>query len=159
MPTARDNNCMEKNSKAFATRLRDLREEAGLSMMELAREIGVSDAAVCKWENGLAEPKLSYIIRLAEYFDCSTDYLIGKDGDFPIAKPMRAGVRITDAAGNTVKPKNAHIAAVRTDDEQLLVELGDLSPDVKAALREAVKALGGKSANGAHKPDKNKPKA
>ena len=34
----------------FKDRLRELREERGLSMKELGKKIGVSDAAVCKWE-------------------------------------------------------------------------------------------------------------
>lgn len=139
---------MEKTDFGFAARLRDLREEAGLSMMELARKIGVSDAAICKWENGLAEPKLGYIIRLAEFFDCSTDYLIGKDGDYAVAEPPRVSVKITDASGRTVKPpaKTAPVA-LSQDDESLLAELKALPPDVRAALRETVRALGGKKTN------------
>lgn len=145
---------MEKSNNTFAVRLRELREEAGLSMMELSRAIGVSDAAICKWENGNAEPKLGYIIRLAEFFDCSTDYLIGKDGDFAVPKPTRAAVRITDAAGKSVKP--THLHAVTADaDADLLSELHDLSPDMKAALRETIKALGGKHADAKVKPDGN----
>lgn len=66
----------------YGFRLKELREERGVSMMTLARAIGVSDTAVCKWENQDSEPKLSYIIKLADYFNCSADYLIGRSDDF-----------------------------------------------------------------------------
>lgn len=60
-------------------RLRELRELNKLSMKELGEKIGVSDAAICKWENGSHEPKSSYIIKLADYFNCTTDYLLGRE--------------------------------------------------------------------------------
>ena len=66
----------------FKDRLRELREERGLSMKELGKKIGVSDAAVCKWENGIAEPKVSYILQLADFFECSTDFLLGRNDDY-----------------------------------------------------------------------------
>lgn len=66
----------------YGFRLKELREERGVSMMTLAKAIGVSDTAVCKWENQDSEPKLSYIIKLADYFNCTADYLIGRSDDF-----------------------------------------------------------------------------
>lgn len=61
----------------FCLRLRDLRKEKGVSMKELAKEIDVTDAAISNWENGVNEPKLTYIIRLCTYFGVSADYLLG----------------------------------------------------------------------------------
>ena len=132
---------MKRNYTKFAVRLRDLREEAGLSMVELAKAIGVSDAAICKWENGLAEPKLGYIIRLAEYFDCSTDYIMGKDGDFSIAK--KPVVRVTDVRGAGVAPPHLATTGVSLspDEESLLVTFKGLSPDMKAVLKETARAM------------------
>ena len=66
----------------YGQRIRELREEKGISMMTLAKAIGVSDTAVCKWEKQDSEPKLSYIAKLAEYFNCSADYIIGRSDDF-----------------------------------------------------------------------------
>ncbi len=61
----------------FCLRLRDLRKEKGVSMKELAKEIEVTDAAVSNWENGINEPKLTYIVRLCLFFGVSADYLLG----------------------------------------------------------------------------------
>lgn len=61
----------------FCERLKELRIEHGLSQAELAKIIKVSDGTICFWENGVNEPKMTYIIRLAEYFNVSTDFLLG----------------------------------------------------------------------------------
>ena len=70
----------------FSERLRDLREAKGLSMLSLAQKIGVSDAAICKWENATNEPKASSISLLADFFEVSTDYLLGLEDDIGIKK-------------------------------------------------------------------------
>ena len=66
----------------YGQRIKELREERGLSLMALAKAIGVSDTAICKWENQIAEPKLTYIARMAEFFGCTADYLIGRTDEF-----------------------------------------------------------------------------
>lgn len=70
----------------FSIRLRESREEKSLTMKQLAAAIEVSDASICKWENALAEPKAGYILKLAEYFHCSTDYLLGNGNDYAGAR-------------------------------------------------------------------------
>lgn len=61
----------------FSQRLRELRQEKGLSMKQLAKELGTTDAAVSNWENGINEPKISYLKSIAVYFNVTADYLIG----------------------------------------------------------------------------------
>ncbi len=61
----------------FRDRLKDLRMEKSLSQAKLAKCIGVTQKAIDFWEKGLNEPKVSYIIELAKYFNVSSDYLIG----------------------------------------------------------------------------------
>ncbi|MDE6029909.1 MAG: helix-turn-helix domain-containing protein [Clostridiales bacterium] len=129
---------MSKNLTKFGIRLRELREEKGVSMIELARAIGVSDAAVCKWENGLAEPKLSYVLRLAEYFDCTVDYMSGNDGDYPTA-PNAVKIAVTDGKTNKlVKPPP--ITSVLTPDEhQIIGTYSALTPDMKKLFKETLR--------------------
>ena len=43
--------------------------------------IEASDAAICKWENGISEPKVIYIVRLAAALGCSCDFLLGVTGE------------------------------------------------------------------------------
>ena len=63
----------------FGKRLKELREERGVSQPALAKELGVSRAIVSLWENGLREPTLSNLVAIADYFDESIDYLAGRE--------------------------------------------------------------------------------
>lgn len=102
----------------YGQRIKELREERGLSLMALAKAIGVSDTAICKWENQLAEPKLSYIVRLADFFNCSTDYLTGRSDDL----------------GRVVQPCSM------TEDDKLFLEIvRDLSPQMKDLAMQTLK--------------------
>lgn len=63
----------------FAKNLKALRIEYNISQQKLANAIGVSQKAIDYWERGINEPKASYILLLADYFDVSCDFLLGKD--------------------------------------------------------------------------------
>lgn len=58
--------------------IKDLRQEKGISQSALAKAIGVSQKAIDYWERKINEPKASYIVALANFFDVSCDYLLGK---------------------------------------------------------------------------------
>ncbi len=62
----------------FAERLKNLRIEAGISRATLAGEINVSARLVAYWESGQRECDFDTLIRLAEFFETSTDFLLGK---------------------------------------------------------------------------------
>ena len=61
----------------FAKRLRELRTEKKLSMKNLAKQINTTDTAISNWENDINEPKISYLVSLAKFFNVSSDYLLG----------------------------------------------------------------------------------
>lgn len=61
----------------FAERLKELREENQLSQRTLAKELGVSQAAIARWENNLQTPNIDIAIIVAKYFNVTTDYLLG----------------------------------------------------------------------------------
>ena len=58
--------------------LKELRKDRGLSQTELAKAVGVSQKAIDYWERAINEPKASYIIALADFFDISSDELLGR---------------------------------------------------------------------------------
>lgn len=62
---------------SIAERIRELREEKEMSRSALANAIGVDVRTISYWENGVNEPKASYIIKLATFFNVSSDYLLG----------------------------------------------------------------------------------
>ncbi|MDE5911889.1 MAG: helix-turn-helix domain-containing protein [Clostridia bacterium] len=59
--------------------IKELRTERDLSQQKLAEAIGVSQKAIDYWERGINEPKASYIARLADFFEVSCDYLLGRE--------------------------------------------------------------------------------
>lgn len=58
-------------------KMRCLREHYGLTQMQLAERLGVTKSAVNAWETGTNSPSLTYIIKLAQIYGVSTDYLLG----------------------------------------------------------------------------------
>lgn len=57
--------------------LKALREAAAISQKQLAEAIGVSQQSINKYENHNIEPDIETMIRIADYFNTSVDYLIG----------------------------------------------------------------------------------
>lgn len=60
--------------------IRRLRQERGLNQEELGRRVGASKQSVSNWENGNIAPSIDLLIRLADFFGVSTDYLLGRQG-------------------------------------------------------------------------------
>ena len=63
--------------RKFCIRLKELRQERNLSIMALSKEIGISNATICRWENGLSDISSDNLIKLAKFFNVSIDYLVG----------------------------------------------------------------------------------
>ena len=62
----------------FSERLRILRFKNSVSQVETAEKIGVSPRAYQDYEYGKFEPTLSVLIRIADFFNVSLDYLAGR---------------------------------------------------------------------------------
>ncbi len=62
----------------FNERVKQLRQDAGLSQLQLAQILKTTQRKVSYWETAKIEPSLKDLVDLSEYFDVSTDYLIGK---------------------------------------------------------------------------------
>ncbi|MGN1002458.1 MAG: helix-turn-helix domain-containing protein [Oscillospiraceae bacterium] len=57
--------------------IRRFRREMGLTQEQLAEAVGVSVAAVSKWEKGLSSPDIAMLPLLADFFETSVDVLLG----------------------------------------------------------------------------------
>lgn len=60
----------------FNVKLVQLRDKSNLTQEELAEKLGVSRAAIAKWESGGGIPNIQNIIAISELFDVSIDYLL-----------------------------------------------------------------------------------
>ncbi len=101
-------------------RLKELREEAGLSQIALAKATNTSQRNISRWENGENEPTMSFLIELAKFFNVSIDYLTGYTDDFGNI-PMS-----TQKKAPQDKP-----AELLKDEQELLAYYEQLNPDQK----------------------------
>ena len=63
---------------SFKERLYELRNEAGISRSALAQKLNVSSRLISYWETGKRECSFDMLISIANLFDTSIDYLLGK---------------------------------------------------------------------------------
>ncbi|HIT34466.1 MAG TPA: helix-turn-helix transcriptional regulator [Candidatus Faecousia intestinigallinarum] len=61
--------------------LRELRRKCGMTQKELGNVVGLTQQTINKYENGNAEPNIRTLIALADYFETSVDYLIGRTSE------------------------------------------------------------------------------
>lgn len=64
-------------NNVFGKTLRQLRLEHGISQRKLGEELGFCNQTVSFWESGQREPDLDALIKIADYFKVSTDFLLG----------------------------------------------------------------------------------
>ncbi|MDG4969493.1 helix-turn-helix domain-containing protein [Lactococcus lactis] len=61
----------------FNEQLKTLRKINGLTQKELAEKLKIKQNSYSDWENGKSEPNIEMLVRIADYFDVSIDYLLG----------------------------------------------------------------------------------
>lgn len=64
----------------FGEILKKLRKSRGLTQKELGSRLGLSKAVISKYENGMGYPTFDVLIRMAEEFGVTTDYMLGVAG-------------------------------------------------------------------------------
>ena len=63
-------------------KLKELRVELGLTQREFANKIGLDAHNIGDWERGKCEPSIFWIEKIADVFNISIDYLLGREDDF-----------------------------------------------------------------------------
>lgn len=61
----------------FGNRIKNIREERGFKQGQLADHIGISRQSMSNYESGKSSPDVTVVVKLAEAFNCTTDYLLG----------------------------------------------------------------------------------
>lgn len=65
----------------FASKFRELKEEKGLKQTEIAQKLNTTQQTIGRWLKGYCEPDIENLIELAQLFNCSVDYLIGRESE------------------------------------------------------------------------------
>lgn len=63
---------------SFASRIKELRNSKGLTMEQLAKDLSTTRATISNFENEQRKPSLDMVIKIADYFQVSIDYLVGR---------------------------------------------------------------------------------
>lgn len=95
----------------FPNILKQLRKSRKVNQATLAEALGMSQASITSWENGKRMPDIEMIVKLADYFNVSTDYLLGRvpldvvvNENPPTAEPQEGMVRIVIPADVEPEP-------------------------------------------------------
>lgn len=71
---------------AYFKRLRDLREDHDKTQNEIADYLGMKQPQYSRYENGLRDIPSDILIKLADYYNVSTDYIFGRTNNPKISK-------------------------------------------------------------------------
>ena len=64
--------------KIFGQRVKELLKENDLKQGHFADQLNVGRTTLCEWLNGHNEPPMEMIVKIADFFDVTTDYLLGR---------------------------------------------------------------------------------
>ena len=64
--------------KEFSAILSELRRKSGENQRQAAAGLGISQALMSHYENGIREPKIEFLVKAADYYGVSLDYLLGR---------------------------------------------------------------------------------
>ena len=104
--------------------LKELRTNKNLTQSQLSSILKIGQATIAGYENGTREPHINILILYANYFQCSIDYLVGREDDF----------------GNiTVKTENS--AELTSGEQTLLANYKKLPEDLRRLAETYVKKL------------------
>ncbi len=78
----------------FAECLQELREDRNISRKELAAYLNISFSTLGMYEQGRREPNIDMLIKLADYFNVSLDFLVGRSADNEERKNMLEALRL-----------------------------------------------------------------
>ena len=68
-------------ASSFSRIITLLRKERGITQKKAAEELGVSQALLSHYEKGIRECGLDFVVRVADYYNVSCDYLLGRSAD------------------------------------------------------------------------------
>lgn len=112
----------------FSETSKALRKEKGLSQVQLAKALKVSNGCIAMIETGKNEPTANTLLKYADFFQCTTDYLLGREDDFG------------NVVVQTEKP-----APLPQDEQEILQIYQSLSPAHRSQVLEYARYFAEKS--------------
>ena len=105
-------------------RIKAKRKEKKLTQIEVAKRLGIDNTTVSKWESDVYEPDAEALVKLAELFDTTSDYLLGRTDD---PKPPKTDMKDDSPIPSSVQAWLRADTTGLTEEEQreLAKELAD----------------------------------
>lgn len=126
----------EKDIMSFGKKLRSLREEKRLSQVELSKKLNVTSQALSQYELGKRIPDAEMIIRIADFFDVSVDYLLDRTNERITVDNMKA-ILASDSAFARALDK----LTTRKELQELFKITKDLSRERVEQIIRIIKAM------------------
>jgi len=123
----------------YSNRIRELRKNKSLSQEQLADKLGVTKQAVSQMERGARKPSVTMLEALCDFFNVSTDYLLGKE-DVTIRIVDGDGIRKLDSVNSEID----RIAKIIRDNPTMhnLFDIArDSTPDNLELIAEVLKRM------------------
>lgn len=73
------------DNEVIKERLKKLREDEGIYQKDLADKLHITRATIASYETGKSLPSLDVVLKYANFFDCSTDYILGRTNERDLA--------------------------------------------------------------------------
>ena len=107
--------------------LKSLRNERGLSQQQLAEELGINQQSINGYENRSTEPDIEMLMRLADVFRTSVDYLVGYEAmrDNRLRSVSAEEVRLLELLRMLPESLQTHIKGMIVDCSYLSKQLND----------------------------------
>ena len=107
-------------------KIRELRLENDLLQRELAEKIQIAPNTLSQFESGKANPSYEVLISIADFFECSTDYLLGRSDDLGVI---------------SISSQKQNAAELTPDGSELLDLFNGLEKEYRAQVLEYVRFI------------------
>lgn len=90
----------------ISERIKELMMDKGIDSQTLSKELGVSESTVSRWKNSCKSMRLSSALKIADYFNCSLDFLVGRSEKIMDFMPQKPYPLFYENLRNLMKKKN-----------------------------------------------------
>ena len=107
-------------------KLKTLREQNNLTQRSLAEKINVTHGAIGNWEMGKRDPDISTLVKIAEYFGVSIDYLVGHSSEpYDVSTPAPSD-EYTDAEKRVIAAYRTLVPGMQDYILEMIEKLADV---------------------------------
>lgn len=90
------------NLEEFGKRIISLREKSGKSQEEISANLGITQQTLSRYEKGQRQASLDFVVRAAQYFNVSADYLLGLSDVKSLDKDIQIACEVTGLSENAI---------------------------------------------------------